>query len=317
MAVVTIFGGSGFLASHLVPRLAKAGHRIRLAVRRPQRAESLKVTGTIGQVTPISCTITDESDIARALEGADWAINLVGILFPSGKQQSFHSIHAEGPGRIAKAAKAAGVKQLVHVSALGADAQSPSVYARTKALGEQALLSHFPKAFILRPSVVFGPEDQFVNRFAKMMSLSPAVPLIGGQNSMQPVYGGDVAGAIIACLEGHATSAKKGPSIYELGGPETLTFQEILQNIRTWSGQSAGFIPVPFPMAYALGRVLQWLPTPPLTADQVILLQKDAVVSGNYPGLAELGISAMPMKQIVPFYLDPYRPGGRFAAIKT
>ena len=306
--VVTVFGGSGFIGRYVVEKLAKRGWMIRVAVRRPDDALFLKTAGQLGQIAPIAANIRDQRSVEAAVAGADAVINLVGILFESGPQR-FAKVQAEGPGRIAAAAAAAGVRQMVHISAIGADSASPAAYGRSKAAGEQAVRAAFPAATILRPSIVFGPEDSFFNRFAAMTRLSPALPLIGGgRTRFQPVYVVDVADAVLAALERPDAAGQT----YELGGPGTYSFRDLMQLLLQEIGRRRLLIPIPFALASLQGALLQCLPSPPLTLDQVRLLKRDNVVSPGAKGLADLGIAPMAVEVILPTYLDKYRPGGSY-----
>lgn len=306
-AVATVFGGSGFIGRYVVKRLAEAGFIVRVAVRDPEAALFLKPMGGVGQVVPMACDVTKPALVAAAVAGAEVVVSLVGILFES-RTNSFAATQAEAPGTIARAAAAAGVQRLVHVSALGADAASDSLYARSKAEGEQAVLAAFPAATILRPSLVFGPEDGFFNRFAAMAGLSPVLPLVGGgQTRFQPVYVGDVADAVMAAL---ARDEAMGRT-YELGGPKTYTFRELMEFILATIGRRRPLVPLPWGLAMLQGRLGEFLPTPPITRDQVRLLRRDSVVAAGAPGLAELGIAPHAIEAIVPSYLARYRRPGR------
>lgn len=306
-AVATVFGGSGFIGRYVVKRLAEAGFIVRVAVRDPEAALFLKPMGGVGQVVPMACDVTKPALVAAAVAGAEVVVSLVGILFES-RTNSFAATQAEAPGTIARAAAAAGVRRLVHVSALGADAASDSLYARSKAEGEQAVLAAFPAATILRPSLVFGPEDGFFNRFAAMAGLSPVLPLVGGgQTRFQPVYVGDVADAVMAAL---ARDEAMGRT-YELGGPKTYTFRELMEFILATIGRRRPLVPLPWGLAMLQGRLGEFLPTPPITRDQVRLLRRDSVVAAGAPGLAELGIAPHAIEAIVPSYLARYRRPGR------
>ncbi|TXH37488.1 MAG: complex I NDUFA9 subunit family protein [Rhodospirillaceae bacterium] len=306
--VVTVFGGSGFIGRYVVEKLAKRGWMIRVAVRRPDDALFLKTAGQLGQIAPIAANIRDQRSVEAVIAGADAVINLVGILFESGPQR-FAKVQAEGPGRIAAAAAAAGVRQMVHISAIGADSASPAAYGRSKAAGEQAVRAAFPAATILRPSIVFGPEDGFFNRFAAMTRLSPALPLIGGgRTRFQPVYVVDVADAVLAALERPDAAGQT----YELGGPGTYSFRELMQLLLQEIGRRRLLIPIPFALASLQGALLQYLPSPPLTLDQVRLLKRDNVVSPGAKGLADLGIAPTAVEVILPTYLDKYRPRGGY-----
>ena len=321
-SLVTVFGGSGFLGRHLVQRLAAGGARVTVAVRNPESALFLKPMGDVGQITPVGADVRDGPAVAAAVQGADWVVNLVGILYET-KRQSFGAIHAQGAERIAKAAKAAGAKRLVQVSAIGADRHSSAAYARSKAAGEAAVTAAYPAATILRPSIIFGPEDDFVNRFAAMARLSVALPLFGGgETRYQPVYVGDVADAVVKALTDEGTAA----TTYELGGPRVYSFRQLMELILAEIGRKRILLPLPFFVADAIGSVaetmvavLQSLPlpfevAPPLTADQAKLLRTDNVVSGDAPGLAELGIAPTACEIILPTYLDRFRRHGRFEA---
>lgn len=306
-AVATVFGGSGFIGRYVVKRLAEAGFIVRVAVRDPEAALFLKPMGGVGQVVPMACDVTKPALVAAAVAGAEVVVSLVGILFES-RTNSFAATQAEAPGTIARAAAAAGVRRLVHVSALGADAASDSLYARSKAEGEQAVLAAFPAATILRPSLVFGPEDGFFNRFAAMAGLSPVLPLVGGgQTRFQPVYVGDVADAVMAAL---ARDEAMGRT-YELGGPKTYTFRELMEFILATIGRRRHLVPLPWGLAMLQGRLGEFLPTPPITRDQVRLLRRDSVVAAGALGLAELGIAPHAIEAIVPSYLARYRQPGR------
>lgn len=301
--LVTVFGGSGFIGRYLVKRLAEAGARVRVAVRRPEKANFLKPLGRVGQIVPWQANVRVDSSVAAAIAGADAVVNLVGILYEAGPQR-FGNVHARGAEVIAEASKAAGVQRLVHISAIGADAQSESLYARTKAAGEAGVLKHFPTATILRPSVVFGVEDNFLNRFASLARISPVLPLISrGQTRFQTVYVGDVAAAIVAALQDPQTAGKT----YELGGPAVYTFEELLRYILRETGRSAWLMPVPEPLAMIEAWFLEKLPKPLLTRDQVVLLRRDNVVAPGMPGLAELGITPTPLEAVAPAYLARYR----------
>ena len=306
--VVTVFGGSGFVGRHLVWRLAKQGWIVRVAVRRPSQAGFLKPLGEIGQITPLRAPVQDPVAVAAAMAGANAAVNLVGILYERGKQ-TFAGVHARGAQTVAEAAAAAGIEHLVQVSAIGADLHGGAAYARSKGAGEAAVKTAFPSATILRPSVVFGPEDDFFNRFAAMARLSPALPLIGGgATRFEPVYVGDVARAIVKCLADPACAGKT----YELGGPRVYTFKEIFQLLLREIRRRRLLVPLPFALAAAQARFLELLPVPPLTRDQVRMLRRDNVVSEGALTLADLGIAPTAAEVILPTYLDRYRPGGRF-----
>jgi uncharacterized protein YbjT (DUF2867 family) len=308
--LVTVFGGSGFVGTHVVRQLAKRGRRVRVAVRNPSLAHAMRLQGDVGQIDVVQANIRNEASVRRALKGADAAVNLVGVLYPTGRQ-GFQAVHAAGAQTVAKAAKAEGVRRLVHMSALGADAGSEADYARSKAEGEALVLEAFPGAAIVRPSIVFGPGDGFFDRFARMAQVSPVLPLIGGGTTrFQPVYVGDVARAI-AQLTG------EGPcGVFELGGPAAYTFRELMERLLAETGQSRILAPIPFAAAAilgALGDMASVLMAPPITSDQVRLLRHDNVVCGDYPGLAELGVAPTSLEAVLPGYLYVYRKGGQYA----
>ena len=304
--LVTVFGGGGFIGRHIVQRLAAAGHSIRIAGRDTERAARLCTMGGVGQITPVAASITDEASSARAVAGADIVINLVGILFES-RAGDFQRIQAEGAGRVARLAAAAGAKQFLHLSAIGADAASPSLYAQTKAAGEAAVLAAFPDAIILRPSVVFGPDDQFFNRFAGLAAMLPFMPVVAGETRFQPVYVGDVADAAMAALRDPAASGK----VFELGGPRVMSMRQVLRYILDVTGRQRPMITLPEGFVRLQARLGELLPTPPLTRDQLILLGKDNVVSPNALGFQALGIEPKAVEAIVPGYLARFRVGGQ------
>lgn len=308
MALATVFGGSGFIGRYVVAKLAEAGWSVNVAVRRPDEALFLKSAGAVGQITPIAANVRDRASVERALAGAEAAVNLIGILFEGG-QQRFRAIQAEGASAIAEAAARLGVKRLVHVSAIGADSASASLYAQSKAEGEANVRKAFPSATILRPSIVFGPEDDFFNRFARLATLLPALPLIGGgKTRFQPVYVGDVAAAVAQALVRTDCLGKT----YELGGPAVYTFADLLRLILKEIRRPRLLLPLPFAIANVQAAILEWLPVPPLTRDQVRLLRTDNVVAPNALGLADLGIEPKPVELIVPEYLAQYRPRGYY-----
>ncbi len=307
--LVTVFGGGGFIGRHIVQRLAAAGHSIRIAGRDTERAARLCTMGGVGQITPVAASITDEASSARAVAGADIVINLVGILF-EGRAGDFQRIQAEGAGRVARLAAAAGAKQFLHLSAIGADAGSQSLYAQTKAAGEAAVLAAFPSAIILRPSVVFGPDDQFFNRFAGLAAMLPFMPVVSGETRFQPVYVGDVADAAMAALADPAAAGK----VFELGGPRVMSMRQVLRYILDVTGRRRPMIALPEGFVRLQARLGELLPTPPLTRDQLILLGKDNVVSPNALGFQALGIEPKAVEAIVPAYLARFRVGGQRAS---
>jgi len=307
--LVTVFGGGGFIGRHIVQRLAAAGHSIRIAGRDTERAARLCTMGGVGQITPVAASVTDEASSARAVAGADIVMNLVGILFES-RAGDFQRIQAEGAGRVARLAAAAGAKQFLHLSAIGADSGSPSLYAQTKAAGEAAVLAAFPSAIILRPSVVFGPDDQFFNRFAGLAAMLPFMPVVAGETRFQPVYVGDVADAAMAALADPASAGKT----FELGGPRVMSMRQVLRYILDVTGRRRPMIALPEGFVRLQARLGELLPTPPLTRDQLILLGKDNVVSPNALGFQALGIEPKAVEAIVPTYLARFRQGGQRVA---
>ena len=323
MKQVTIFGGSGFIGRHIVSRLAARGIVIRVAVRDVAAAAFVKPMGDVGQVTPVRANITDEAEVAAAVEGSDAVVNLVGILFSRGRQR-FDAIHRDGAARVARRARESGVDRLLHMSALGASLTSQSRYARSKAAGEQAVREAFEGATIVRPSVVFGPDDDFFNRFAALARLLPILPVFGcpppafrdgtidlygdGGTKFQPVYVGDVADAMVACLDRDETMGE----VYELGGPTIYSFKALMELVLRATDRKCLLLPLPFWIASLEALFLELLPKPPLTRDQVVLLKSDNVVSGETPTLDALGIAPTAAELIVPTYLDRFRRGGRF-----
>ncbi len=310
--LVTIYGGSGFLGRHVVRALAKRGWRVRVAVRRPDLAAYLNPLGGVGQIHAVQANLRFPDSVTAAADGADAVVNLVGILYQRGRQK-FSAIQAEGAATVARAAAGAGAK-LVHVSAIGADPDSASAYARTKAEGEAAVLSAAPNAVVLRPSILFGPEDDFFNRFAAMARISPALPLIGGGHTrFQPAFVGDVAVAVAVALEGGA----KGGAVYELGGPEVKTFRELMQLVLRETGRKRLLVPIPFALARTQAFFLEFLPTPLLTRDQVRLLERDNVVSDEAARegrtLTGLGITPTALSAVLPSYLWRFRKAGQFS----
>jgi uncharacterized protein YbjT (DUF2867 family) len=307
--VVTVFGGSGFIGRTLIKRLAKTGAVIRVPVRNPERAKVLKPMGDVGQITPFRIDIRSAHEIAAAVAGADVVVNLIGILYERGVSR-FALAHAEAPGRMAAAAQHAGATRFVHVSAIGADPAAPAAYARSKAAGEAAVRAALPKAVILRPSIVFGPEDDFFNRFAALAQFVPALPLIGGGHTrFQPVYVGDVADAIMVALGDPATDGRT----FELGGPRPYSFKALMELMLGEIHRRRLLVPLPFGLAALQAAVLELLPVPLLTRDQVKLLARDNVVGSGALTLRDLGIAPTALEAILPTYLDRFRPGGRFA----
>lgn len=311
--LVTVLGGSGFLGRYVVRELAHQGWRIRVGCRYPELAGYLQPLGDVGQINAMRADILDAASVQRIIEGADAVVNLVGILAESG-QQKFADVHAEGARRAAESATASGIDRFVQVSALGADLRSRALYARTKARAEQHVLAACPQAVVLRPSIIFGEEDEFFNRFARMARVAPALPAIGGgRTRFQPVYVGDVAKAVALALSGGATPG----TIYELGGPKVYTFAELLHLTQFWAGRKECLLPLPFWLAGLQGFILQYLPGKLLTLDQVRMLKNDNVVSevAEREGrtLEGLGIDPVAIEGVVPLYLEKYRPRGMFA----
>lgn len=312
--LVTVFGGSGFVGRQVVRALAKRGLRIRVACRRPNVAEEMRLMGDVGQIQIVQANIRVPSSVDRALEGAEACINLVGVLYESGRQR-FQTLHAMGAETIAKACAARGIRNLVQMSAIGADPDSESKYARTKALGETAARAAVPSAVVIRPSLVFGPDDHLFNRFAVMAGLTPVLPLPGGGHTrFQPVFVGDVAKAIAACVVDPATHGRT----YELGGPEVMTYRQLMELVMRETGRRRLLVPLPWPLASLIGVAgdiqAKILPFPPvLTSDQVELLKGDNVVSPGALGLADLGVEPTAAEAILATYLYRYRPGGQFA----
>jgi uncharacterized protein YbjT (DUF2867 family) len=294
--LVCVFGGSGFVGRHLVRRLAAAGDRVRVAVRDPEGAHFLKPAGTVGQIVAVPANLRHAGSIKAAVQGADAVVNLVGTLRSRGRN-SFEAIHVEGARRVAAAAQEAGATRFVHLSALGADAKSRSAYFRSKAAAEVAVRQSFPGAVILRPSFVFGPEDDFFNRFASMTGFSPFLPVVGGKS--QPVYVADVAEAIMRGLDVDATAGQT----YALGGPRVYTMREIMEMVLRYAQRRRELVSIPLWMAAIQAVFLQFLPNAPLTPDQVRMLAVDNVVPEGEPGLAALGINATAAEAIVPTYL--------------
>jgi NADH dehydrogenase len=315
--LVTVFGGSGFLGRHVVRALLKRGWRVRAAVRRPDLAGHLQPLGMVGWVQPVQANLRYRWSVDRAVTGADAVVNLVAILSESGRQR-FEAVHAAGARAVAEATRAAGIDRLVHVSAIGADPASPSAYARSKAAGEAAVRETDAGAVIFRPSIMFGPEDRFFNRFASLARVLPALPLFGGGHTrFQPVFAGDVARAIADAVEGKVP----GGRIYELGGPEVKTFRECLELMLATIERRRLLVPVPWAVAAAMGQVLQYLPNPLLTPDQVRQLRIDNVVSEEAQSqrrtLKGLGVDATSLEAVLPSYLYRFRARGQFERHRT
>lgn len=315
--LVTIYGGSGFVGRHIARRMAQEGWLVRVAVRRPNEAMFVKPYGAVGQVEPVLCNIRDDASVAAAMAGADAVVNCVGVLGEH-RKNTFDAVQAEGAGRIARLAAEAGIETMVHVSAIGADADSDSGYAQSKAEGEAAVLAHMPNAMILRPSVVFGADDGFFNRFASMSRVGPVLPVVGAETKFQPVYVDDVAKAAVMGITGGASG------VYELGGPDVATLRELMQTMLKVVHRRRLILNVPFWIARLMGfgfdmvqAVLMGLiENKVLTRDQVRLLRKDNVVSEGAKGFADFGITPTNMGAILPDYLWRFRPSGQYDAIK-
>jgi len=312
--LVTVIGGSGFIGRHVIRALAKKGYRVRVACRRPDLAIHVLPFGVPGQIVPVQANVRYPASLAAACDGAYAVVNLVGVLQNSGAQ-SFNALHSFGADAVAKAAKNAKAQVMVHVSAIGADANSASDYARSKAEGEAKAKAAYGNVSILRPSIVFGPEDQFFNRFANMARFSPILPMIGGATRFQPVFVGDVAAAVAAIID---HPAKFEGKTYELGGPEVKSFKDLLNYVVDVTMRKRLLLPVPFPVASLLSIVTGLLPKSPLTSDQVELLKSDNVVSATAESegrtLKGLGIVARSFESVVPSYLYRYRKAGQFTA---
>ena len=316
--LVTIFGGSGFVGRYVAQRMAKQGWRVRVAVRRPNEALFVRQYGAVGQVEPVLCNIRDDATVIKAIIGANAVVNCVGILSESGKN-TFKNVQALGAERVAKISSENGVANFVQISAIGSNEASLSNYARTKALGEASVLKYFPDATILRPSIIFGPEDQFFNRFAQMATLSPFLPLVGAHTKFQPVYVGDVASAVEKALSDRSVSG-----IYELGGPNIETFSELMKRMLGVIQRRRLMLKVPFFVAGIMGKSLDLLkaitfglfPNNILTQDQVKNLQRDNIVSTDAYDLSDLEILPTAMETVLPEYLWRYRVSGQYASIK-
>ncbi len=298
--LVTVLGGDGFVGRYAVQALLAAGWRVRIASRTPRRGWHLKALANLGQIAWIAADVTRPESLVRACAGADAIVNLVGSF------DQMDAVQATGAGNVAQAASRAGAGHLVHISAIGADAASASTYGRTKGAGETAVRAAFPGAAILRPSIIFGREDKFVNRFAALIRMLPLVPVIGGAARLQPVYVGDVARAITAALEGRRSGT------FELGGPQVLTMAELNAWIAKASGRDARFIAIPDAVSRMIATLTGWLPGAPITRDQWLMLQSPNVVGEGAQGLGDLGISATPFSAVVPGWLVQYRRHGRF-----
>jgi NADH dehydrogenase len=310
--LVTVFGGSGFIGTQAVRQLAKLGWRIRVAVRQPNLAYAMRLHGDVGQIDVVQANVRNEASVRRALEGATASLNLVSVLHEKGRQ-GFQALNVMGARNVAEAARAEGVTRVVQMSALGADLNSPSKYARTKAEGEVAVREVYPDAVIVRPSIVFGPDDHFFNKFAEMALLSPALPLMGGGHTrFQPVFVGDVGKALARVV----TSTEAAGQTYELGGPADFTFRRLMELMLTEIERRRVLLPLPWfaaDLVGGLGDLAAIALAPPVTSDQVKLLRADNVTSGQYPGLEALGITPTTLEAVLPTYLYRYRRGGQYA----
>lgn len=303
--IATVFGGAGFIGRYVVQRLARQDWQIRIATHDPAGARVVQTSGRVGQIVALRADVTDEAGAARAVEGASLVINLVGILAEK-RPGGFHAIQAEGAGRVARLARAAGAERMVHVSAIGADPGSASLYAKSKGEGEAAVFAAFPNATVLRPSIIFGTEDKFFNMFAGMARLLPVMPVLCGDTRFQPVWVGDVAEAVMEA----ATRDDVAGKIFELGGPQALSFRDILRYILEVTGRKRWLFEVPMGLAQLQARLAEKLPGKPFTQDQLLMLQSDNVVAAGALTLADLGITARPIEAVVPGYLARFRVGG-------
>lgn len=310
---VTIIGASGFIGRYIVKRLAADGAVICACGRHAREAGFLRPMGDVGQVATFDADITDEQALRAVIQGSDAVVNAAGILFERGRQ-TFAAIHDEGSARLGRLAKAAGVRHFLHISAISADSAAPSAYSRSKAAGEAGLRAAFPEAVILRPSLVFGPEDDFFNRFAALARYVPALPLIGGgATKFQPVYVDDVAAAAVAALSREDAAGRT----YEIAGPAVFSMRQLFTLMLQVIGRKRLLLPLPFALAGFGAFSLEFMPKPLLTRDQVRLLRRDAVATPGAPGLAALGITPQALELVLPSYLDRYRRGGRTLAVRT
>ncbi len=311
----TVFGGTGFVGRQVVRALAARGIVVKVATRAPERANFRKPCGAVGQVVPFACRYSDPESLARVVRGSDFVVNCIGILYERGKRATFQKAHVDIPSLIARSCAAEGVERFVHVSSLSCDRAS-SQYAQSKLAGEKEVLQHFPRASILRPSVIFGPDDSFFNMFAELSRYMPFLPLIGGgQTKMQPVYVGDVADAVMACLFSPRVREKHNPEgkIYELGGPEVYSFREIYEKMFVFTGRKRMLVTLPWGVAKVQATFLSLLPKPLLTRDQVETLKSDNVVSPAAYNFATLGLTPKTLDLILPGYLETFRAGGKFS----
>lgn len=317
--VATVFGGTGFIGRQVVRELASRGVIVKVATRVPESAYFLKPFGRVGQIVPFACRYDSPESLAQAVKGSDLVVNCVGILFERGKRRTFRRVHVDQPAAIARACAEAGVLRFVHISSLSCD-KPQSAYAKSKLEGEKAVFANFPRATILRPSVVFGSEDRFFNMFAKLSRYLPFLPLIGGGHTkLQPVYVGDVADAVIASLYAVGDEAGGGVEgeVFELGGPEVLSFREVYAKMFVHTGRKRLLVSVPWGLAKVQAWFMRIMPEPLLTADQVETLKTDNVVSKGMKGFADLGILPRSLDSVLPGYLEVYKPGGRLAKVKA
>lgn len=315
--LVTIFGGSGFVGRHIASRMAQEGWRVRVACRRPENAGFVRTYGVVGQVVPVLCNIRDDASVRSVTQGVDAVINCVGTFSRKGKN-NFSAVQDEGAARIARIAASEGVEHLVHISAIGADIEADSLYGQSKGQGEAGVQEHFPDAVILRPSVIFGPEDKFFNRFAGMTRLGPVLPVVGADTRFQPIFVGDVAQAAVVGAQGTAT-----PGVYELGGPHIHTFRELMEQMLHIIRRRRMIMNIPFAMANIMAALMEFGQTVTLglvpaqiTRDQVKTLRSDNVVSPGARGLEDLGIEPTALAAVLPDYLWRFRASGQYAAIK-
>lgn len=307
----TVIGGSGFVGRYIVSRLARQGWRVKVAVRRPDKATFVRMYGTVGQVEPVQVNLRYKDSLPPVLAKSHAVINCVGLLAPSGKQ-TFDTVQVDGARHAAEAAREIGAQSFIHISAIGADETSAANYARTKAQGEMAVLNAFPKAKIIRPSIVFGAEDNFFNRFASMARFSPVIPVIGGDTKFQPIYVDDVAAAVENMLIHLPQHASQTHAIYEVGGNKVYTFREMMQIMLDVIHRKRLIVDIPIPIAKMKAQFLQYVPGKPLTPDQVIMLERDNVVSGDFGTLEDLQVTPRALEMVLPEYLVRYRPHGQF-----
>lgn len=311
--LVTVFGGTGFVGRQVVRALAKRGYRVRAAARNEGAGYRLRMLGDVGQIEVMQANVRVRETVERALDGAEAVINLVGVLYEHGRQ-GFEALHVDSARTIAECAAAAGITRFVQVSAIGADPTAESKYARTKAAGEAAVREVIPSATIVRPSIVFGPEDSFFNRFGQMAALSPVLPMVGAETKFQPVFVGDLGAAIAAAAVEPAAAGQT----FEIGGPSVYSFRELMEIVKRETGRKAILLPAPFPIAKLIGiagDIQSRLMAPVLTSDQVELLRHDNVPADGAPGLAALGVSPTPVEAVVGTYLYRYRKGGQYAEL--